>query len=209
VARRAIVSRRAAEGKEIAEATIPRPEDLLESPKFPLYMGAAGGYMSRATKERHAITWTAKSEEIIDFPTGVPAIMNKGENLAYFRKKEQCIAVGKELRKMKIENYKIYRIAKDGTVTFLHPADGVFPEKVNKGRVQVNGRPFTIGQNAKPGDLKWTKYHMKSYEADPLTTMFVKARVKAFADVENLFALPNPTGWMEVKETDEEAKGSL
>eukprot|EP00420_Gonyaulax_spinifera_P039747 CAMPEP_0197871092 /NCGR_PEP_ID=MMETSP1439-20131203/1606_1 /TAXON_ID=66791 /ORGANISM="Gonyaulax spinifera, Strain CCMP409" /LENGTH=80 /DNA_ID=CAMNT_0043490019 /DNA_START=1 /DNA_END=239 /DNA_ORIENTATION=+ len=80
---------------------------------------------------------------------------------------------------MKIDNYKVYRLAKDGTVTFLHPADGVFPEKVNKGRVQVNGRPFTVAQNPQPGTLKWTKYHMKSYEADPLTTMFVKARLRA------------------------------
>merc|ERR1711972_1061765 len=103
---------------------------------------------------------------------------NKGENLCYFRKKEQCIAVGKALRKKKIENYKIYRIAKDGTVTFLHPSD-----------------------------VKWTKYHMKSFEADPLTTMFVKARVKAFADVENLFALPNPTGWVDVTEEDRKKAG--
>merc|ERR1712176_156414 len=141
-------------------------------------------------------------EDLIDLPTGVQALMNKGENLCYFRKKEQCLCVGKELRKRKIENYKIYRIAKDGTVTFLHPVDGVFPEKVNKGRVQVNGRPFNIGQNCSPADVKWTKYHMKSFEADPLTTMFVKARVKAFADVENLFGLPNPAGWMDVSEAE-------
>merc|ERR1712146_449776 len=178
------------------------------SPKFPLYMGGTGGYMSRSTKERHAITWTAKEQAMIEFPTGVVAQMNKGENLAYFRKKEQCISVGKQLRKMKIENYKVYRIARDGTVTFMHPADGVFPEKVNKGRVQVNGRPFSIGQNCEQGAVKWTKYHMKSYEADPLTTMFVKARVKAFADIENLFALPNPTGWVDISET-EDASGSL
>merc|ERR1712207_21684 len=138
-------------------------------------MGAAGGYMSRATKERHAITWT-----------------DKGENLCYFRKKEQCIAVGKALRKMKIENYKIYRIAKDGTVTFMHPADGVFPEKVNKGRVQVNGRPFNIGSNPQQAALKFTKYHMKAYEADPLTTLFVKARIAAMNDEENPFPLPQP-----------------
>merc|ERR1712004_942263 len=98
--------------------------------------------------------------------------------------------------------YKIYRIAKDGTVTFMHPADGVFPEKVNKGRVQVNGRPFSIGQNCKQADVKWTKYHFKPYEVDPLTTMFVKARVKAFMDQENLFMLPMPSGWVKVPEGD-------
>lgn len=204
-ARRSAATPRAAASTEVATA-IPRPEDLLESPKFPLYEGSTGGYMSRATRERHAITWTAKEATWFEMPTGGTAMMNQGENLCYFRKKEQCIALGKELRKMNIENYKIYRIAKDGTVTFMHPADGVFPEKVNKGRVQVNGRPFTVCQNAKPGDLKWTKYHMKTYEADPLTTMFVKARVRAFEDIENLFCFPNPTGFYT---SDEEAKKGI
>merc|ERR1712203_456614 len=98
---------------------------------------------------------------------------------------------GKQLRQMKIENYKIYRIARDGTVTFMHPFDGVFPDKVNKGRVQVNGRPFTVIQNPRPADVKFTKYHMKPYEADPLTTLFCKARLRAWDDAENLFVLPN------------------
>mmetsp|Transcript_43296 Transcript_43296/g.124981 ORF Transcript_43296/g.124981 Transcript_43296/m.124981 type:complete len:292 (+) Transcript_43296:67-942(+) len=189
--RRTKTACRAESGAEMA-ASIPRPEDLLESPKFPLFMGSTGGYMSRATRERHAITWTSKEERQFEMPTGGYAIMNKGENLCYFRRKEACISLGKQLRKMKIENYKIYRLKKDGTVIFLHPADGVFPEKVNKGRVQVNGRPFTVGQNAQPGLLKWTKYHMKTYEADPLSTMFVKARLNAWSDQENLFPIPQP-----------------
>merc|ERR1719204_2828240 len=117
---------------------IPRPEDLLESPKFPMFLSSTSGYMSKATRERHAITWTAKEEETFELPTTGWAIMNKGENLCYFRKKEQCIALSKQLRQKKINDCKIYRIARDGTVTFMHPADGVFPEKVNKGRVQVN-----------------------------------------------------------------------
>eukprot|EP00971_Amphidinium_carterae_P317884 6319388-Amphidinium_carterae.1 len=32
----------------------------------------------------------------------------------------------------------------------------------------------------------------KPYEADALTTLFVKARVAAYNDVVNLFPLPNP-----------------
>ncbi|CAE7285506.1 psaD, partial [Symbiodinium pilosum] len=130
-----------------------------------------------------AVTRRAESKEIeqakFEMPTGGYAIMNKGENLCYFRKKEQCIALGKQLRKMKIENYKIYRLKKDGTVIFMHPADGVFPEKVNKGRRQVNGRPFTICSNPQQSELKFTKYKEK-------------ARVMAFADIPNLFALPQP-----------------
>ena len=156
---------RRAESKELTIEAIPRPEDLLDSPKFPMFEGGTGGYMSRSTRERHAITWTSKEQIKFEMPTGGYAIMNKGENLCYFRKKEQCIALGKQLRKMKIENYKIYRLKKDGTVIFMHPADGVFPEKVNKGRVQVNGRPFTIRSNPQQSELKWTKYHMKSYAA--------------------------------------------
>merc|ERR1719401_2093230 len=88
------------------EADIPRPEDLLESPKFPLFIGSTSGYMSKSTRERHAITWTAKEEAWFEMPTSGFAI-------------------------------------------------------VNKGRVQANGRPFSIGCNARMGDLKWTKYHMK------------------------------------------------
>jgi len=176
-------------GEEMAK-TIPRPEDLLESPKFPKFAGTSGGYFSKSTRERHAITWTAKEELEIEFPTGGWAIMNKGENLAYFRKKEQAICVGKRLRKMKIDNYKIFRIAKDGTVKFMHPADGVFPDKVNKGRVATNFRPFSAGQNPQQGLLKFTKYHQKGWEADALTTMFVKAKIQALNDTENLFPLP-------------------
>ena len=230
---------RRAESKEIVAESIPRPEDLLDSPKFPMFEGNTGGYMSKSTRERHAITWTAKDQIKFEMPTGGYGIMNKGENLCYFRKKEQCIALGKQLRKMKIENYKIYRLKKDGTVIFMHPADGVFPEKVNKGRVQVNGRPFTIRSNPQSSELKWTKYNARAYEsrlhvevflesvhifaylvlfgllfgtcefkadgvgrallvhacskeADPLTTLFIKARVMAFQDIPNLFALPQP-----------------
>jgi photosystem I subunit 2 len=201
VARRTSIQRKAA--KEEITANIPRPEDLLESPKFPLYMGSSGGYMSKATRERHAITWTAKDEATFEMPTGGVAFMNKGENLCYFRKKEQCLSVGKQLRKMKIENYKIYRIAKDGTVSFMHPADGVFPEKVNKGRVQVNGRPHTVAQNPELGLLKYTKYHGKAYETDFVTTMFVKARLQAFQDKENLFPIPKVTDIVSNEEYEE------
>jgi len=159
--------------------------------------------MSKATRERHAITWTAKAEATFEMPTGGVAFMNKGENLCYFRKKEQCLSVGKQLRKMKIENYKIYRVAKDGTVSFMHPADGVFPEKVNKGRVQVNGRPHRIGENPEMGLLKYTKYHGKAYETDFVTTMFVKARLQAFQDKENLFPIPAVTDIVSNEEFEE------
>jgi len=203
----AAVSRRAAAGKastELKLEEIPRPENNLNDPRFPLFLGSTSGYFSKNTSERHAITWTAPDQKWFEMPTGQNAIMNKGENLCYFRRKEQCIALGKQLRGMKINNYKVYRLTKDGTVQFMHPADGVFPDKVNKGRVQVNGRPFTIGMNPGNGDVKFTKYENKPYEADYLTTLFLKARTIAFYDYENLFALPNPNMDAVVLKEDEE-----
>jgi hypothetical protein len=33
-----------------------------------------------------------------------------------------------------------------GEIQFIHPKDGVFPEKVNEGRVAVGKREFSIGK---------------------------------------------------------------
>jgi len=189
----AAVRRRAAAGKaELKLQDIPRPEDNLDDPRFPMYLGSTTGYMSSSTKERHAITWTSPEQKWFEMPIGGWAIMNKGENLCYFRRKEQCICLGKALRGMKINDYKVYRLKADGEVMFMHPADGVFPDKVNKGRVQVNGRPHSIGMNPDRGSVVGTKYEEKPYEADYLSTLFLKARMIAFMDYENLFALPMP-----------------
>ena len=68
--------------------------------------------------------------------------MNEGDNLMYFARKEQCLALGTQLRafKPRIEDFKIYRIFPGGDIEFLHPKDGVFPEKVNEGRVFLGTR---------------------------------------------------------------------
>ena len=50
------------------------------------------------------------------------------------------------MRTFKINDYKIYRIFPSGEVQYLHPKDGVFPEKSNEGRVQANNRQFSIGK---------------------------------------------------------------
>ena len=82
--------------------------------------------------------------------------MRKGENLLYLARKEQCLALGTQLRTFKINNYKIYRIFPSGEVQYLHPKDGVFPEKVNLGRIAVNSRPFSIGKNPNPASVKFS-----------------------------------------------------
>ena len=40
-------------------------------------------------------------------PIGGAAIMRNGENLLYLARKEQCLALGTQLRTFKINNYKI------------------------------------------------------------------------------------------------------
>ena len=60
------------------------------------------------------------------------------------------------LFKPRIEDYKIYRIFPGGDTEFLHPKDGVFPEKVNEGRAMVGHNPRRIGANPNPANLKFT-----------------------------------------------------
>ena len=111
---------------------------------LPQNIGSTGGLLNSAeTEEKYAITWTSKKSQAFELPTGGAAVMNEGQNIMYFARKEQCLALGTQLRgfKPRIEDYKIYRIFPGGDTEFLHPKDGVFPEKVNEGRPIVNHNP--------------------------------------------------------------------
>ncbi|QYX33133.1 photosystem I reaction center subunit II PsaD [Sphaerospermopsis torques-reginae] len=123
----------------------------------PLFGGSTGGLLKKAeVEEKYAITWTAKEEKVFEMPTGGAATMRKGENLLYLARKEYGIALGAQLRKFKITDYKVYRILPSGETTLIHPADGVFPEKVNEGRQMVRHVPRRIGQNPSPAQLKFS-----------------------------------------------------
>ncbi len=128
--------------------------------KTPKFGGSTGGLLTAAeTEEKYAITWTSSKEQVFEMPTGGAAIMNQGENLLYFARKEQCLALGTQLRtkfKPKMEDYKIYRIYPSGETQYLHPADGVFPEKVNEGRPSVNKVDRSIGKNPEPATIKFS-----------------------------------------------------
>merc|ERR1711981_708005 len=105
-------------------------------------MGAA------ETEEKYAITWTSKKEQIFEMPTSGAAIMQKGENLLYLAKKEQCLALGTQLRTLfKISDYKIYRIFPNSEVQYLHPKDG---------RIGVGNVGYSIGKNPQPVNVKFT-----------------------------------------------------
>ncbi len=124
---------------------------------FPIFGGSTGGWLRAAEiEEKYAITWTSPKEQIFEMPTGGAAVMLKDENLLYLARKEQCLALGTQLQKFKIKDYKIYRIFPSGEVQFLHPKDGVFPEKVNAGRVSVGSKNFSIGKNPDPVSMKFS-----------------------------------------------------
>ena len=126
---------------------------------FPQHIGSTGGLLNAAsTEEKYAITWSSTKSMAFELPTGGAALMNEGDNLMYFARKEQCLALGTQLRSFKprIEDFKIYRIYPAGDIEFLHPKDGVFPEKVNEGRVSVGHNPRRIGENPNPSSLKFS-----------------------------------------------------
>jgi photosystem I subunit II len=128
------------------------------SGKTPLFAGSTGGLLTKAeAEEKYAITWTSPKAQVFELPTGGAATMQQGENLLYIARKEYGIALGgQQLRKLKITDYKIYRILPSGETTMIHPADGVFPEKVNAGREKVRYVARNIGSNPEPSALKFS-----------------------------------------------------
>ncbi|MBD2499678.1 photosystem I reaction center subunit II PsaD [Anabaena azotica] len=127
------------------------------SGKTPKFAGSTGGLLTKAlVEEKYAITWTSPKEQVFELPTGGAATMHQGQNLLYLARKEYGIALGGQLRKFKITDYKIYRILPNGETTFIHPADGVFPEKVNQGREKVRFNARSIGENPSPAQVKFS-----------------------------------------------------
>lgn len=125
--------------------------------QMPLFGGSTGGLLSKAEREeKYAITWTSNKQQVFEMPTGGAAQMLEGENLLYLARKEQCLALGGQLRTFKITNYKVYRVYPNGETQYLHPADGVFPEKVNPGRVAVGTKSRKIGDNPDPAKVKFS-----------------------------------------------------
>ena len=127
----------------------------------PEFGGSTGGWLEAAEKEeKYVMTWTnndtSGEPKIFEMPTGGAAIMIKGSNLVYFARKEQCLALGKQLRtNFKINDYRIFRLLPSLELQFIHPKDGVFPEKVNAGRTAIGKREFSIGKNPNPASIKF------------------------------------------------------
>ena len=134
--------------------------------KFPQNIGSTGGLLNAAEKEeKYAITWSSKKSQAFELPTGGAAVMNEGDNLMYFARKEQCFALNTQLRgfKPRIETSKIYRIYPGGDRELLFPKDGVFSEKPNEGRLKEGYNNRRIGENPNPASLKFSG--KKTYDA--------------------------------------------
>jgi photosystem I subunit 2 len=136
----------------------------MDTSYFPEFGGSTGGWLEAAElEEKYVMLWTndrkktVTEDNIFEMPTGGAAIMKDGPNMVYFARKEQCLALGKQLRTgFKINDYRIFRLLPSGELQFIHPKDGVFPEKVNEGRIPVGKRNFSIGKNSNPGSIKFT-----------------------------------------------------
>ncbi len=123
--------------------------DLVDSYPF-VFDGNVGGLLDASElEESYAIIWVNPTPNLIlELPTGGAAIMSKGQNSMCFAKKEQCLAIAKQLRmNFKINNYRIVRTFPNGEAQFLHPKDGVSPEKVNEGRLSAGKQDSILGKS--------------------------------------------------------------
>ena len=123
----------------------------------PIFGGSTGGLLRKAqVEEFYVITWEAKKEQIFEMPTGGAAIMRNGPNLLKLARKEQCLALTTQLRTKFKTDACFYRVFPNGEVQYLHPKDGVYPEKVNAGRTGSNQNMRSIGENPNPATVKFT-----------------------------------------------------
>ena len=102
----------------------------------PIFGGSTGGWLRAAQiEEKYAITWSSAKSQIFEMPTGGAAIMRTGQNLLYLARKEQCLALGTQLRTFKINDYKIYRIFPSGEVQYCLLYTSPSPRDVEESRM--------------------------------------------------------------------------
>merc|ERR1719498_969976 len=158
VVRAAEAEKKAAPAKKKKKEEKPWTVPVLDpNTPSPIFGGSTGGLLRKAqVEEFYVITWESKKEAIFEMPTGGAAIMRQVPNLLKLARKEQCLALGTQLRTKFKADICIYRVFPNGEVQYLHPADGVYPEKVNKGRKGANQNLRRIGQNTQPIKLKFS-----------------------------------------------------
>ena len=67
--------------------------------QFPKHIGSTGGLLNSAeTEENMQLYGKVQKNKHLNYPLGGAAIMHEGDNLMYFARKEQCLALGTQLR---------------------------------------------------------------------------------------------------------------
>merc|ERR1712224_1006977 len=132
----------------------PELESDIPSPDFG---GGTGGLQRKAqVEEFYLLTWIAKSELLFELSSFGVAKMLKGKNLLKLSRKEQCLALSIKLRNTYKINAYFYRIFPNGEIQYLHPFDGIYPEKVKNRRLGSNQKMRLLSQNIQPFKLKFT-----------------------------------------------------
>ncbi|KAJ0982688.1 hypothetical protein J5N97_010943 [Dioscorea zingiberensis] len=143
------------------------PPQLDPNTPSPIFGGSTGGLLRKAqVEEFYVITWESPKEQVFEMPTGGAAIMREGPNLLKLARKEQCLALGTRLRSKYKIKYQFYRVFPNGEVQYLHPKDGVYPEKVNPGRQGVGLNFRSIGKNVNPIEVKFTGKQVYDFFTD-------------------------------------------
>ena len=120
--------------------------------QVPRFVQSTGGMPPLAfVEERYGITWMSKSEQGFELPTGGAGLMHEGANVMYFARKEQCLALSRQLKKMKpaIKEFKVFRVIEGEEPVVVHSSDNK-PEKLDKSRKQVNTNMRKISDNDSP-----------------------------------------------------------
>tara|TARA_Y100000768_G_scaffold263469_1_gene200986 strand:+ start:391 stop:855 length:465 start_codon:yes stop_codon:yes gene_type:complete len=127
--------------------------------QVPKFIQSTGGMPPLAfVDERYGVTWNSQEERPFELPTGGAGVMHEGENVMYFARKEQCLALTRHLKKLKpgVKEYKVYRVIEGEEPTLVHSSDNK-PEKLQKDRKQVNTNMRKINENVSQHSLKFTK----------------------------------------------------
>jgi photosystem I subunit 2 len=130
------------------------------------FSGSTGGCLEAAqVEETYLLTWLNETGcRSFELPTGGVFFMKEGRNLISFAKKEQCLALGFQLRELlKILNYQVFRIFPNKEIEYLYPNDGVFSEKASFGRVSIGCNSGTVGCNMEPVKGKFTSLDNFTY----------------------------------------------
>ena len=128
------------------------------SGQVPKHIQSTGGMPPLAfVDERWGVTWTSKEEMPFELPTGGAGVMHEGDNVLYFARKEQCLALTRSLKKLKpgIKVYDVYHVVEGQEPILVHSSTNK-PEKMGKDRKQVNTNMRKINENVSQHSLKFT-----------------------------------------------------